>query len=139
MNFCDLLLVDAERSSILLKINYAPLESRISTPKAPPTTIHDKARIVHMLANPSLSIKWSQAYAVLDRNELDDKDGRDIHKKALADVFNNYSDYRYSHACKIDSFAEKICADINPSKYQLPLERMLWTWCSRCNRHGTRD
>ena len=60
-------------------------------------TLHEKARLLHMMVDPALSSKFQDWYSVLDRQELDDKDHRDDKRKAIADIFNNYDEHIYDN------------------------------------------
>jgi hypothetical protein len=92
------------------------------------TNIHDRARLVHLLRDPSYATTWSSAHHVMNRAELDDKQCPPQHWNKLAAAFNDYDGVRYSNATILfdDEGREiccnpgmgrayEVCKDINPT------------------------
>jgi MoaA/NifB/PqqE/SkfB family radical SAM enzyme len=95
--------------------------------KAPNTTADDLSRIIHMLADTSLQVKFQEVFSTMDRQELDDKENRDEKKRVLADVYNDYAAYNYKNRSSVIKDGRLVaapnmdavfdmCSDLNPSK-----------------------
>lgn len=94
------------------------------------TTKHDKARILHLRTDVSLSADWTRALREKSRAQLDTKEDSIDPWNNLAEKFNNYETYNYENACIIPNQLNSagcfisvprmqaianICHDINPS------------------------
>ena len=61
------------------------------------TTKNDRARLLHLYQDATLTTTWSKLFQVKNREELDDKENRDAGWGELADVFNDYDGYPYKN------------------------------------------
>lgn len=118
----------------------APKPFTMAAPDAAPsvvtnqnTNIHDKARLLHLLRDPSYASTWSAAHHVMNRSELDDKQCHPQHWNKLAAAFNDYDGVIYQNATILYDgdgkelccnsgmgVAYEVCNTINPSSKNRP-------------------
>jgi len=105
------------------------------------TTKHDKARLLHLRADVSLSADWTRALREKSRPELDNKSDDLDPWNLLAEKFNDYETFHYQNLCivpnklnaagcsipvpKMQAIAA-LCHDINPSMPGRPLRDGGW-------------
>lgn len=122
-------LSQAKRDVVMKAVCSLPRTGAGAATISPNTNKNDRARLLHLYCDASLSSKWTGATQVKDRLTLDDKENPKDFYGQLADAFNNYVGYPYRNATAMHSdetplgdgplpgldTAYEMCKELNPS------------------------